>query len=128
MNSVTVPCIVSGLFSSYSAFPWWANMGTEKIRKPIATGKNERGLLIAATPCRRDLGEDSTIHPAMPSNNARKDARRCRGRTCGLQRLHDQGKPKSFAADFSRQCLGIEVAIRANRNILVLTPGRIEVF
>src|SRR5882762_9976893 len=70
MNSVTVPFIVSGLFSSYSAFPWCADTGMETNIRPIATTKNERRLLIAATPCRQDLGENRTIHPAMPSNNA----------------------------------------------------------
>src|SRR5882762_11086814 len=70
MNSVTVPFIVSGLFSSYSAFPWCAKMGTAMAIKPAATAKNGRRLLIAATPCRQDLGENGTIHPAMPSNNA----------------------------------------------------------
>jgi hypothetical protein len=37
------------------------------------------------------------------------------------------GKTKSFAAGFTRQCLEIEVAIRARRNIRVLTPSQIEV-
>src|SRR6266576_3236633 len=69
MNSVTVPFIVSGLFSSYSAFPWWADTGMETNIRPIATTKNVRGLLIAATPRRQDLGEGDTIPPAMPSNN-----------------------------------------------------------
>ena len=32
------------------------------------------------------------------------------------------------AANFTRLCLGFEVAIRARRNIRVPTPGRIEVF
>src|SRR3977135_3976154 len=71
MNSVTVPFSVSGLFSSYSAFPWCADTGMETNIRAIATTKNERRLLIASTPCRQDLGEDGTIHPAMPSNNAR---------------------------------------------------------
>src|SRR5882762_6239320 len=70
MNSVTVPFIVSGRFSSYSAFPWCAKMGTAMTIRPVATAKNGRRLLIAATPCRQDLGENGTIHPAMPSNNA----------------------------------------------------------